>query len=168
MFNGDKRRGSLNSRALLSLSDCSPAAYGGRDAAAAPAPPCGGSGNTAAPSRAGKMAPGSSRRLQRERCKLLPACSYTHGTLSSPALLLAPVDTKQLQLALALSALPERSPQPLVATSLGQAAILPLPLATAISRSAASAAPRLAGPRRPPAHGVPTPPPPPTLQQQRS
>lgn len=74
----------MQSRALQSPSGCSPAACAGRDAAAAPAPPCGGSGNTAAPSRAGKMAPGSSRRLQGERCKPLLACICTHGTKTSP------------------------------------------------------------------------------------
>lgn len=167
MFTGDKRRGSLNSRALQSLSGCSPLACGGRDAAAAPAPPCGGSGNTAAPRRAGKMAPGSSRRLQGEHCKPLLACTYTHGTETSPALL-APANTRRLQLAPALRALPERSPLPLAVASLVQAAILPLPLATAITRSAASAAPRLAGPRLPPARGAPNPPPPPPPHQQRS
>lgn len=41
------------------------------------------------------------------------------------------------------------------AASFGRAAILPLPLATAITRSAAPAAPRLAGHRRPPELRVP-------------
>lgn len=127
----------MNSRPLQPLSGSSLASCGGRDAAAAPAPPCGGSGNTAAPSRAGKMAPGSSRRLQGQHCELLPAYTYTHGTKASPALLLAPVHTRRLQLAPALPAQPEGSPLPLADASPSQAAILPLPLATAITRSAA-------------------------------
>lgn len=167
-FNEDKWGGSLNSSAVQSPQRQLARRLWLGDAAAGPALPCGGSGNTAAPRRAGKMAPGSSRRLQGERCRLLLASTYTYGTKTSPALLLAPVDTRRLQLTRALPALPERSPLPLAAASLGQAAILPLPLATAITRSAASAAPRLAGPRRPPARGALTPPPPTTPQQQRS
>lgn len=109
MFNGDKRGVFLSSRTPKSLSGCLPAACGGRDAAAAPAPPCGSSGNTAAPSRAGKMAPGSRRRLRGERCKLLLACTYTHGTMSSPGLLLAPVDTAGPRPARCTGAIPTAS-----------------------------------------------------------
>lgn len=147
--NGDKRGGSLNSRTLQSL--------GGRAGSAMWR-----QREHRAPSRAGKMAPGSSRRLQGKRRELLLACTYTHGTTSSPTLLLAPVDTEGLQLAPLCGSEP---PPPLAATSLGQAAILPLPLASAITRRAA---PRRAGPGRPPACGVPTPPPTTTHQQQRS
>lgn len=148
MFNEDKRGRSPNSRALQSLSGCSPAACGGggtqrpgrlRHVAAAgtPRPRAG----------RGKWRPGAAA-ASRERAlrTLLLTCTYTHGTKTSQALLLAPVHTRRRQLA---RALPQRSPLPLAAASLGQAAILPLPLATAITRSAASASPRLARPRRP-------------------